>query len=100
MDDPTEYRLTPRFLRKHAEFICEQIDSNTEGRLFKCDQCGKLHLRISKSEALFSINTNKHGHSGYQNTRYVRFQLSHDNYSFQPFDDCFEPHVRLAMPHS
>ena len=50
MENTTVYSVTPRLLRKHAEFICEQINSNTEGRLFKCDQCGKLHLCISKSE--------------------------------------------------
>ena len=42
MDDSTEYHITPRLLRKHAEFICEQIDSNTEGRLFKCDTMRKI----------------------------------------------------------
>jgi hypothetical protein len=47
----TNYHVTPRLLRMHAEFICEQIDSNTEGQLIRCDECGKLILRILKSDA-------------------------------------------------
>jgi len=51
IESTTEYHLTPSFLRRQAEFICEQIDSHTEGWLFKCDQCGDVILRISTSDA-------------------------------------------------
>jgi hypothetical protein len=38
------YSLTPALLRNNAEFICEQIESNTYVNLFKCDDCGELNL--------------------------------------------------------
>ena len=50
MENDTEYHLTPRLLRKNAEFICKQIDSNTEGQLIRCDECGEVILRILKSD--------------------------------------------------
>jgi len=45
-DTGRDYTLTPALLRNNAEFICEQIESNTDVELFKCDDCEELHLRF------------------------------------------------------
>ena len=76
MNDPTEYCLTPRFLRKNAEFICRQIDFNTEGRRFKCDQCENWFSAFRYPTALFIIDTNKRGHNGCFGARYVPFSFN------------------------
>jgi hypothetical protein len=45
-DTGCDYTLTPALLRNNAEFICEQMESNTNALLFKCEDCEELHLRF------------------------------------------------------
>jgi hypothetical protein len=45
-----EYPLNPKTLRENAEFICEQVQSNSTVMLFKCDGCGQLHIRYIPDE--------------------------------------------------
>jgi len=45
-DTGRDYTLTPALLRNNAEFICEQMESNTNALLFKCEDCEELHLRF------------------------------------------------------
>ena len=45
-DTGRDYTLTPALLRNNAEFICEQMESNTNAPLFKCEDCEELHLRF------------------------------------------------------
>ncbi len=54
-----EYPLNPKLLRENAEFICEQVGSNTAVLLFKCDGCGQLHLRyiVPDEDNAFETNT-------------------------------------------
>jgi hypothetical protein len=53
-----EYPLNANFLRKNAEFICEALESNSTVELFKCDDCGKPHIRIVPEEDdAFQTNT-------------------------------------------
>ena len=54
MNNTTEidfaYPLNPKILRKNAEFICEQVQSNSTVMLFKCNGCGQLHIRYIPDE--------------------------------------------------
>ena len=43
-DTGRDYTLTPALLRNNAEFLCEQIESNTNVMLVKCDDCEELRL--------------------------------------------------------
>jgi hypothetical protein len=53
-----EYPLNPKTLRENAEFICEQVQSNTSVLLFKCDGCGQLHIRyIPDEDDAFQTNS-------------------------------------------
>ena len=52
-----EYPLNPRALRKNADFICEEVESNSIVELFKCDECGKAHIRIIREEDSFKPNS-------------------------------------------
>ena len=45
-----DYPLNSTLLRKQAEFICDAVKSNSTVVLFKCADCGKLHLRIVPDE--------------------------------------------------
>ena len=45
-----EYYLNPNLLRKNAEFICEAVESNLTVVMFKCGDCGRLHLHIVPDE--------------------------------------------------
>jgi hypothetical protein len=45
-----ECPLTAKLLRKNAQFICDAVESNSTVVLFKCDDCGKLHMQIVPDE--------------------------------------------------
>ena len=54
-----EYPLNPKTLRKNAKSICDAVESNTSVLLFKCDECGQLHMRyiISGADDAFKTNS-------------------------------------------
>jgi hypothetical protein len=45
-----EFPLNPKILRENAEFICEAVESNLTVVMFKCGDCGRLHLHIVPDE--------------------------------------------------
>ena len=45
-----EHPLNPEILRDNAELICDSVESNSTVILFKCEECGNLHMRIVSEE--------------------------------------------------
>ncbi len=41
-----DYRIDAKTLRKNAKFICDAVKSNTNVLLYRCDDCGKVHIRF------------------------------------------------------
>jgi hypothetical protein len=41
-----DFLLSPKNLRKNAKYICEEVKSNAQVLIYRCDDCGKPHIRF------------------------------------------------------